>query len=80
MNCEFALSLDKKNTALQDHYREVCALLENALPTLPCDLGLEKIINPFLRVDNHDFLRQINMQELAPHEVFAKIRKLKDEY
>lgn len=49
-NLRFALAVEADNPALQDHYRQVQAWREAGLPSLPSRLGLERAINPFLRV------------------------------
>jgi hydroxyacylglutathione hydrolase len=49
-NLRFALAVEPGNRALQNHHLHCRQLRDNGLPTLPSRMGLEKAINPFLRV------------------------------
>ncbi|MDQ7744322.1 hydroxyacylglutathione hydrolase [Hydrogenophaga pseudoflava] len=49
-NLRFARAVDPANTDLQTYEQHCQALRERNLPTLPSSIGLEKRINPFLRV------------------------------
>lgn len=48
-NLRFALAVEPDNPLLQSHYAHCQTLREQARPTVPSTLGLEKQINPFLR-------------------------------
>ncbi|MCB8835430.1 hydroxyacylglutathione hydrolase, partial [Escherichia coli] len=48
-NARFALSIDPDNSALKERAREIFALREAGLPTLPTTLLREMATNPFLR-------------------------------
>lgn len=69
-NARFALSLDEpdaqRRAALEAHARDILALRERGLPTVPTTLGREKALNPFLRAQDA--------------ECFAAIRAAKDEF
>lgn len=83
-NAPFALMLDKKNEALQARVAEVNALRKKGQPTLPVSLGLEKKINPFLRVDQPDFQKMLEKNGLAvdanPAAIFGSLRAAKDRF
>lgn len=49
-NLRFARAVDPDNTDLQAYEQHCQSLRERNLPTLPSSIGLEKQINPFLRV------------------------------
>ncbi len=49
-NARFAIQVDPNNTDLKKRYQEVLELRKMALPTVPTSLGLERKINPFLKV------------------------------
>ena len=50
------------------------------LATVPTDLGLEQLTNPFLRADNNELKKELGMEGCDADEVFAMIRKLKDNF
>ena len=53
--------------------------LENT-PTVPTTVGLEKTTNPFLRANQEQIKTFLNMNESSDIEVFAEIRKRKDNF
>ena len=48
-NLKFARAVDPENTALAAYEQACLRLREQGLPTLPANLGQERLINPFLR-------------------------------
>ncbi|MBO0663878.1 hydroxyacylglutathione hydrolase [Jiella sp. MQZ9-1] len=79
-NAQCALSVDPDNVALQERAREVDELRRNGRPTLPVLLEREKKTNPFLRADHPDLISAMGMTGADPAEVFAAIRKKRDQY
>lgn len=79
-NARFALSIDPENAALQKRAAEVKALREQGKPTIPFRLGEDKQANPFLRADAPELARFYGLEGAAPGEVFAAIRKGKDNF
>jgi hydroxyacylglutathione hydrolase len=74
-NGAFALSVDPENPALQERLAEVA---ESRQPCAPASLAQERATNPFLRVSE---LRPIlGMQGASDAEVFARLRRMKDEF
>jgi len=49
----FARAVDPENTARAAYEQACLRLREQGLPTLPANLGQERLINPFLRSRRH---------------------------
>ncbi|MHA6300257.1 hydroxyacylglutathione hydrolase [Devosia sp. CAU 1758] len=79
-NARFALSIDPGNAALQARAGEVDALRVAGRPTIPFNLGEDKRANPFLRADAPELARHYGLEGANPAEVFAAIRKGKDNF
>jgi hydroxyacylglutathione hydrolase len=79
-NARFALSVDPENPALQARVAEVKALRLAGKATIPFVLGEDKRANPFLRADAPELARHFGMDGKEPSEVFAAIRKGKDNF
>ena len=83
-NCLFALRVDPNNPHLQQATQEAREKTAQKQPTLPTTLAREKNINPFLRTHTtciQNNLKQITDSSLTnPLEVFATLRKIKDNY
>ena len=47
---------------------------------MPTRLDLEKATNPFLRVDNAKIRAHLGMEQASNAEVFAEIRRRKDNF
>ncbi len=79
-NAKCAISVDPGNLALQERVKQVEELRVAGKPTLPVSLGDEKRTNPFLRADVTELKEAIGMADADPAEVFAAIRKKRDQY
>ncbi len=79
-NATFALSVDPDNQMLIDRARQVTDLRASGKPTVPTNMSLEKATNPFLRVGDGAIKTAINMEDKSEVEVFAKLRKMKDNF
>ncbi|WP_332702000.1 hydroxyacylglutathione hydrolase [Devosia sp.] len=79
-NAKFALSIDPDNAALQRRAAEVTALRAAGKATIPFSLGEDKAANPFLRADDPVLARHFGLEGADPDEVFAAIRKGKDNF
>lgn len=77
-NAKFALTLEPDNYALQDRVKQVKALRDKGEPTLPITLDKELATNPFLRTDSHAIQKTLNMLGEPEWEIFAEIRRRKD--
>lgn len=81
-NLKFALAVDPANTALAAHQATCQQLRAKAQPTLPSTIGLERQINPFLRVREpavaERVARHADLPVQTPVEVFAAMREWKN--
>lgn len=77
-NLRFAISIEPDNLDLQ-HYQQQCLIKrQNAKPTLPSNIGLEKKVNPFLRCNNKDL--QLKFAKNSAQALFACLRMAKDQF
>lgn len=79
-NARFAISIDPDNLRLQDRVREIEAARAAGRFTIPTTIGLEKETNPFLRPNDPAIRRTLLMETKSNEEVFAEIRKRKDNF
>jgi hydroxyacylglutathione hydrolase len=79
-NAQFAISIEPDNPALQERKYQVDAMRANNENTVPTNLGLEKLTNPFLRPDSEEIRTNLNMANASMVEVFTEIRKRKDNF
>jgi len=79
-NARFALSIDPDNEALRLRAAEVTALRKADKPTIPTLLGTEKTTNPFLRADVASVQQALGVAGRPATEVFAAIRRAKDNF
>ena len=79
-NAKFALSVDPDNAALQKRAAEVRELRAAGKPTIPFNLGEDKRANPFLRADAPELAKYYGLEGADSAEVFAAIRKGKDNF
>ena len=79
-NIRFALSLEPTHPVLLARAKDVAALRQANLPTVPSTLAEERAANPFLRADDPILQRAVGMEGAAPELVFALIRSRKDNF
>ncbi|WP_375599184.1 hydroxyacylglutathione hydrolase [Devosia sp. Naph2] len=79
-NAKFALSIDPDNETLKARAAEVESLRAAGRPTIPFNLGEDKKANPFLRADTPELAKHYGLEGADPAEVFAAIRKGKDNF
>jgi hydroxyacylglutathione hydrolase len=79
-NCRFALTIEPDNAALVERAGEIARLREAGQPTVPTTIGLEIATNPFLRADRPEVKAALGMADAAPVEVFAELRRRKDNF
>ena len=77
-NAEFALTIEPENAALQARAEEIRATRGRGEPTLPTTMALELETNPFLRPASPAIRARLAMPDNPDWEVFAEIRKRKD--
>ncbi|MFC0199452.1 hydroxyacylglutathione hydrolase [Paracoccus rhizosphaerae] len=74
-NGAFAMSVDKDNQALQDR---LAAIAEAREPCAPATLETEAATNPFLRTEA--LCEALGMHGATDSQVFARLRRMKDEF
>lgn len=83
-NLEFALTVEPNNKALKEKFEKVRLARSNHESTVPSTIGEEKTYNPFLRADSPELIENLKIKkpDLSddPVEIFAFLRKLKDEF
>ncbi|NSY18787.1 hydroxyacylglutathione hydrolase [Neorhizobium sp. AL 9.2.2] len=79
-NARFALTIDPDNERLKTRAAEIEALRADGKSTIPTMMGLEKETNPFLRPADPAIRRNLIMEGKTNEEVFAEIRKRKDNF
>lgn len=79
-NAEFAMTVDPANVALHERMAEIKALRAQHKPTVPSTLGMERATNPFLRPDNIGVQKAVGLSGADVVDVFAEVRRLKDNF
>lgn len=79
-NARFALTVDPGNAALISRAEEVEAARAEGRPTVPSTLAEELATNPFLRADDPGIRETLGMQDAPNAEVFAEVRRRKDNF
>lgn len=84
-NCAFALAVEPDNVRLQQYAATVAERRAEGEPTLPARLDLERMINPFLRVDQNTVMQWLctrkGLASTADRvDAFAALRAAKDDF
>ncbi|TIS70072.1 MAG: hydroxyacylglutathione hydrolase, partial [Mesorhizobium sp.] len=79
-NARFALTVDPSNSALKERAARIEKLRADNKPTLPTTIGEELSTNPFLRWHDPAIRRHLGMERASDTDVFAEIRKRKDNF
>jgi hydroxyacylglutathione hydrolase len=81
-NLIFAFHLEPKNEPLLKYIQQVSKKRQQGLATIPTTMGLEKMINPFLRCHHSSLVnalqKQLAMQLSSPLACFTALRQYKD--
>lgn len=77
-NAKFALTIDPENAELKARAQEIDALRAQGKPTVPTTIRKELATNPFLRADDPSIRKHMGLENASDAEVFAAIRKAKD--
>ncbi len=79
-NAEFAITVDPINKDLIERLKEVEEKRMNNIPTVPTNVAIEKLTNPFLRASESEIKQELDMLGHSDVSVFAEIRKRKDNF
>lgn len=79
-NGAFAATVDPGNPALQARIRDIAEARAAGRATVPSPLQLELDTNPFLRPHDPAIRAHLGMEDAEDSEVFAEIRKRKDNF
>jgi hydroxyacylglutathione hydrolase len=79
-NGRFALTVEPNNWQLQQRMADINQLRAKHLPTVPSTIKQELATNPFFREDSLALQETIRMIDKTPVEVFAEVRRLKDNF
>jgi hydroxyacylglutathione hydrolase len=79
-NARFALTVDPGNSALVARAAEIEKKRAEGIATLPTTIAEELATNPFLRWGDAAIRKNLGMEKAGDAEVFAEIRKRKDNF
>ncbi len=79
-NALFALSIEPDNSQLAERAKQVDTLRQRGEPTIPSTLGLERETNPFLRPASPGLQAALGMTGAPLVDIFAEVRRRKDNY
>jgi hydroxyacylglutathione hydrolase len=79
-NARFALTIEPGNADLVARAEAVTALRAKGRPTLPTTIALELATNPFLRAENPAVQKAVGLEGADPAQVFAELRRRKDNF
>jgi len=79
-NAKFALTVDPQNDALISRAKAVEDARAKGQPTVPSQLSTELQTNPFLRPADPGIRAKLGMPDASDSDVFAEIRKRKDNF
>lgn len=79
-NIAFALTLEPNNADLFARQTQVQVLRAQQLPSLPSNIGLERLTNPFLRCNSPEIITNSHAKDAKELSVFTAIRTLRNHY
>jgi len=79
-NARFAVTVDPDNEALKVRAQRIERLRGEGKATLPTTIGDELATNPFLRWNEPGIRATLGMEDASEEEVFAEIRRRKDNF
>jgi hydroxyacylglutathione hydrolase len=83
-NLAFAKTVEPDNVDIQEYIKRAENLQSEGIPTLPSTIGLEKEVNPFLRVNEPTLQQSVQLQTkdtlTSENDVFASLRRWKDSF
>jgi len=79
-NGRFSLTVEPDNRQLQQRMADINQQRANHQPTVPSTIAQELATNPFFREDSLELQETVKMANKKPVEVFAEVRRLKDNF
>jgi hydroxyacylglutathione hydrolase len=79
-NGRFALTIEPENQALIARMEKINQQRKQNLPTIPSTIEQEIATNPFFRVHSPELQKTTHKQDTTLIEVFAEVRKRKDQF
>ncbi|MFZ9260892.1 MAG: hydroxyacylglutathione hydrolase [Limnohabitans sp.] len=82
-NLAFAKAVEPDNAALLQYDTACQAMRQAGRPTLPSSIGLERLVNPFLRSREHSVVEAVQRHDPAARDdvsVFAALRSWKNNF
>ena len=79
-NARFAVTVEPGNSDLAARAEEIARLRGAGQPTIPSTIDLENRTNPFLRADRPELQEAQGWAGRDPVEIFAEIRRRKDNF
>jgi hydroxyacylglutathione hydrolase len=79
-NAAFAVTVDPNNSVLEQRIKKFKTLRADNQPTVPSLLADELATNPFLRAADPDIRANLQMESATDAEVFAEVRRRKDNF
>lgn len=79
-NGRFAETIEPGNADLQARIADIARARANGESTVPSSLSLELATNPFLRPQSPEIRDRLGMQDAPDVEVFAEVRRRKDNF
>lgn len=79
-NLEFCIKFNPNNKYLIMKKEDIAEKIKNRKPTLPSTVADEIKTNIFLRYDDLDVKKQLNLMGASDLEIFSKLRDLKDNF
>lgn len=79
-NARFAVTVDPQNAALKARFAAINAARARGEPTVPTTVGEELATNPFLRAGDPGVQAAVGMKGAGAIELFAEVRRRKDNF
>ena len=79
-NLDFCIKFDTRNSALKDKLKIIEEKTKKNVPTIPTTIADEIKTNIFLRCNNQELKKDLNMANSSDEDIFNKLRGLKDNF
>jgi hydroxyacylglutathione hydrolase len=79
-NLLFATTVDPDNKDVWQRLADIKYMQRRSMPTVPSTLATERATNPFLRTGDPGIRKKLGMESATGIEVFAELRRRKDQF